>query len=130
MALVKTYFIHDINPTEEEMSAQREEQEKFYAELREQEKARREADMKLLKENNLTIEDLVEILEHSNQNGPLEIVTEPTGENQDINENEKYSELWCDQWSQSNGESGDSSYYGHLYAKLGENKWLKVPFSC
>lgn len=68
---------------------------------------------------------LMEDCEYSHHE-KIEIVDVPAGEDQTSYENNPYfDEIWVDQWSV--GMSGDS-YEGHIYAKLENDVWLKVPF--
>ena len=56
----------------------------------------------------------------------MEIVSLPGGDNQE-EDSDFFKEIWVEQWSV--GMSGDS-YEGYIYAKLGKNQWLKIPYYC
>lgn len=72
-------------------------------------------------------EDLQELLcDCSRITDFIDVVSEPGGDNQD-NIIGIFSEVYVDQ--SSVGDSGDS-FAGYIYGKLGENKWLRVPYEC
>ena len=71
-------------------------------------------------------EDIDMLLDGCRMTGLIEIVSEPTGENQDESQG-IFSDVWVDQWSV--GDSGDS-YAGYIYGKFAENKWIKIPYDC
>lgn len=56
----------------------------------------------------------------------MEIVPVPFGDDQDESD-QYFKAIYIDQWSV--GDSGDS-FEGHIYAKIEENKWLKIPYAC
>jgi len=65
------------------------------------------------------------IMDGSTVTEKIEIVNEPRGTNQ----NESYGPfkaVWVDQRT---GYICDN-YYGHIYAKFGPDKWLKIPYEC
>lgn len=66
------------------------------------------------------------LLEYADVTGKIEFVTQPAGENQ----KEKYGvfcEVWVQQWSE--GMEGDS-FSGYIFARLKDNRWIKIPYSC
>ena len=111
--------------TEEQKRIDDEWMQKVDAEIAQAEKEEHEHNMKLLAENNIPDEDFKDLIDFCSI-GRLEIVKEPTGDNQ----NEQYGvfkSVFVDQWTR--GMEGDS-FAGFIYGKLSKGKWLKVPYEC
>lgn len=70
--------------------------------------------------------DFINICHDCNVTGKIQILDQPKGINQD-EEYGIFTEIYVDQGSV--GDSGDS-FAGCIYAKFGENKWLKIPYEC
>lgn len=57
----------------------------------------------------------------------IEIVSEPQGNDQAEDSGKIVKKVYVDQWTQGCIED---SYAGYIYAKIEENKWLKIPYNC
>lgn len=103
-----------------------EQTQKMVDEIVKEESEERAHNSKLLEENGIPDKALESLLDGCCLNGKLEIVSEPTGTNNN-EQCEYFQETFVDQWSV--GISGDS-FAGFIYGKFAENKWLKVPYYC
>lgn len=71
-------------------------------------------------------ENFKSLLDYASVTGKIEFVTEPKGENQK-EKHGVFCEVWVEQWSE--GTEGDS-FSGFIYARLKDNSWIKIPYSC
>lgn len=86
--------------------------------------------LKILEEIGCSKEQFDKYVEDVTVTGKLEIVREPKGDIEpfeEFTESIPFREQWVEQWS--SGPYGDS-FTGFIYAKFGENKWLKIPYTC
>ena len=65
-----------------------------------------------------------ELLDDCIINGEIEIVTNPSGENQH-SDCGIFTDVFVEQWSV--GDSGDS-YNGYIFGKYSTDKWIKIPY--
>lgn len=66
-----------------------------------------------------------QLMDDSKVTGKIEFVNKPDGEKQ----RDKYGifkEVWVRQWT---GYECDD-YYGFIYARLADDRWLKIPYAC
>lgn len=70
--------------------------------------------------------DLEALLDGSVVRGEMSWVKKPKGNNQDESWG-VFKEVYVEQWSV--GMEGDS-WEGHIYGKIGFEKWLKIPYEC
>ncbi len=113
-------------PSEQQQKELDEQTRGMYAQMAQDEKELHELNCKLLEENAIPNEAVKNLLDGCCLNGILEIVEEPTGDDQD-SEDEFFQKIFVEQWS--DGWEGDS-FAGYIYGKFDENKWLKVPYYC
>lgn len=97
-----------------------------YDEIDRLEKEEAAYNKKLLSDLQIPDKDFADLIFHCSTIGRLEIVTKPTGENQDEYIG-VFKQVYVEQGSV--GDSGDS-FAGFIYGKLGKRKWLKVPYEC
>lgn len=109
------------NPSYEEIQS-------VYDQIEADEKEINEYNTNLLKSIGASWEDLELLLDCGTLNGKIEIVTKPTGHDQEYEDCEYFfKDVWVDQ--HSTGYEGDS-FAGFIYGKIEEGKWLKVPYYC
>lgn len=123
--MIKTKIMEDTR-TDEQKRIDDENMERAFSAIAQYEKEQHEENMKLLKENNIPIEDYEDLLDYCSINGKLEIVEKPTGTNQQEGHG-MFKSVFVDQWNV--GMEGDS-FEGYIYGKIGKNKWLKIPYEC
>lgn len=73
------------------------------------------------------MEDLKLCAIESETHNPFKIVKKPKGNYQKENELENLEGVWVDQ---SGGYPIEDSFYGTITVKIGERRYLEMPFSC
>lgn len=112
------------------MSIYSEEEEKVFAELAAYEKEVNEHNDAIFKSIGATDENIKDLMDCSTITDKITEVEAPKGQNDYIDPFGPFKETWTDQTSHSMGETGDYWYTGFIYAKIGKNKWLKIPYEC
>lgn len=81
----------------------------------------------VLNANNIPHEDFMSITDGVSVTGKIEVVSKPSGTDNNENAHGVFGIVYVDQ--QSVGDSGDS-WAGNIYGHFGVNKWLKIPYEC
>ncbi len=103
---------------------------KFMQEYGEQEKIYNEEivihNEKILKIHNISIEDIMDILEFCQLSGKIEEVERPIGNEQFCDDTEKIKNIHVEQY---NDGACEDSFHGFIYGKT-KIGWIKIPYNC
>ncbi len=103
-------------------------EEELYKQMAEYNKEVKEHNLQILKDNGISTEDFNILTDQCYVTDKIQIVSEPEGDDE-CESFGIFKAVYVDQTSTANGDSGDYSYRGHVYGKLANKKWLKVPYA-